>query len=120
MTAECAPDDGPALMLVLTDESDENCRITDMSVAIEISIWTVGVQAPATVRFSETEPLGFARVCPGGTPPCDVASGGELYFERFTAGVEAAGSWRLDIGDIEMSGTFDAAWCEPTQPLICG
>lgn len=117
---ECAPDDGPAVRLLLADTIDENCRITDNSVALEISIWRQPLSAPATITFSATEQEGFGRFCPTGGNDCETAESGSVQLDMYNHGVGAAGSWQLTVSGSSLYGDFDATWCTPVQPILCG
>jgi hypothetical protein len=116
---ECAPDDGPALRVTLIGDVDANCRVTD-GPSLEVTVFFGDITAPATIDFSESQQLGFGSSCPGGAPPCQFTSTGQVEFDAFTTGASASGSFVLEFGDGTRSGAFEATWCEPSEPLLCG
>ena len=62
---------------------------------------------------------GSATRCPGGTPPCQTATSGEVTFLTFEDGVRAAGTYTIAFdGGSPEAGSFDATWC--AGPPGCG
>lgn len=111
----CAPNDGPALTFALgADHDPETCTIDfdhpNLTISIYLDEWEVS--APATFTFDAEDLAGSAESCPGGDGPCRQATAGEIHIDSYVEGEAASGTYQLttEVGD--MTGSFDASWCE--------
>lgn len=121
ITNDCAPNDGPALRIHLTDDTiDAECRGQGFGRSIELLIYTRSITAPQTITFSETNFAGGGTECLGGAAPCLFTQEGEVHFETYVPDVGASGTWTLDFNGNVQTGTFEVDWCDPATPLFCG
>lgn len=118
---DCAPNDGPALRLLMTGDSiGDECHADGLGESVEIRIYTRSIDAPETIVFDENNFAGNGTHCPGGAAPCLLSESGELHFETYDAGVGATGTFLLQFQDSTLQGRFDATFCDPATPLFCG
>jgi hypothetical protein len=118
---DCAPNDGPALRMLFTDDTiGAECRADGLGPSIEIRVWTRSITAPQTIIFTDENFRGSATNCLGGTAPCQTTANGEIRFDSYQQDVGATGTWRLEFGGSVQTGSFDVDWCDPTTPLVCG
>lgn len=123
MAFACAPNDGPGLRLLLTDSVDSTtCRQDGFGGSIEIYLWVSpqSITAPQTITFSPGEPNGSGTHCLGGAAPCLLFNEGHVSFESYEDGVGGTGTYQLIQGDQIEEGSFDATWCDPATPKLCG
>ena len=117
ISPDCGPVDQPARRISLADSFvEETCAPAADGPVLDIVVWVGDVEAPLTVTFSPEEPGGYAQHCPGGEAPCNLFDRGEVTFETYRAERGASGTY--DINDGELTGSFDARWCDPG--IICG
>lgn len=119
----CAPNDGPALRLLLADSVDATtCRQDGFGPSLEIYLWVSpdSITAPQTITFSSGDANGSATHCLGGTAPCLLFDQGEVTFDSYEDGVSGSGTYKLIQGDTVEEGSFDATWCDPATPKLCG
>jgi hypothetical protein len=118
---DCAPNDGPAVRITIAESVGLSCRPDGLTESLEIYVWVHPITAPQTVTFSSEERNGGATSCPGGLGPCSVATSGIIELDAFVDGVGAAGHYELRFGDGgTVTGAFDASWCDPAAPILCG
>jgi hypothetical protein len=113
----CAPWDGPAIEIVLT-QTPAACK-QPSGPYLEIGVWRgLPIHAGQTVIFSPTSDTGFATRCTK-VGDCNRAESGTIVFERYQDGSGAAGRYELHFksGDT-LKGTFDAKWCHGR--VLCG
>jgi hypothetical protein len=115
--SSCAPWDGPAIEIVLTQKPAE-CK-EPRGAYIEIGVWRgFPIHAGQTVTFSPTSDTGFATRC-AKADNCKRAESGTIVFERYQDGSGAAGRYELRFkGGETLRGTFDAKWCQ--LRVFCG
>jgi hypothetical protein len=119
---DCAPNDGPALRLLLTGDSiGAQCHADGLGESVELRIYTRNITAPETIVFDTSNFVGNGSHCLGGAAPCLLSETGEIHFETFETDASATGTFLLRFqDDTTLQGRFDATWCTPDQPLFCG
>ena len=117
MQSSCAPWDGPALGITLTNQPAQ-CKRTSEPF-ISIGIWRgLPVQSGQVVKFAPGSDAGFASRCKK-EGDCERAQSGSITFDRYEAGSGASGRYELHFkNDETLSGTFDVKWCE--ERVVCG
>jgi hypothetical protein len=115
--SSCAPWDGPAIGITLTNEPAQCKRTTEPFISI--GIWRgLPVKAGQVVKFASGSDAGFASRCKT-EGHCERAESGTIWFDRYEEGSGASGRYELHFkGDETLSGTFDVKWCE--ERVICG
>jgi hypothetical protein len=117
----CAPNDGAAVRILLGEAiGGDGCNVDDGGAIVDLEVWTRDIEAPETVEFGDGDFTGAGTACPGGEEPCFTYQEGAIHFDRYDDGTGAAGSFTLGSGNEQVSGTFDATWCEPDPPEPCG
>ncbi len=113
----CAPWDGPAIGITLTNEPAQ-CKTTSEPF-ISIGIWRgLPVQTGQVVKFAPGSDAGFASRCKK-EGNCERAQSGTITFDRYEQGSGASGRYELHFKDDEtLSGTFDVKWCQ--ERVVCG
>ena len=121
ITESCAPNDGPALRLVLSDSINAECGPSSTGESIELLIWAGTIDAPATFDFSG-EPLdpGAALYRPVNATEWQAVDSGTIVFDSFDPAGTTSGSFYLQLGRASRRGTFQTTWCEPVTPVLCG
>jgi len=114
---DCAPNDGPAIRLVLAPDQVD-CTTAGDGESVEIVLYRGDVVPPLTVTFSPVESYGTGFYCPG-PGPCYDAQSGEVTFANFDRNGETVGSFRLNLQSSSVEGNFAAAWCTPPTPVAC-
>lgn len=114
--SSCAPWDGPAIAVTLTNEPAQ-CKRTS-GPFISIGIWRgLPVQAGRVVKFAPGSDAGFASRCKK-EGDCERAQSGTITFDRYEEGSGASGRYELHFkGDETLSATFDVKWCD--ERAIC-
>jgi hypothetical protein len=89
---ECAPDDGRALRIVISDAIDA-CAADPSQPSIDFYLFSgtdsvFPIVAPATITSESgtTFGNGSATECPGGTPPCRTSQDWSITFDVFFGG----------------------------------
>jgi hypothetical protein len=115
--SSCAPWDGPAIEIVLTQTPAE-CK-QPSGPYIEIGIWRgLPIQAGQTVKLGPTSDTGFATRCTK-AGDCNRAESGTIVFERYHDGARVAGRYELHFqGGETVKGTFDGKYCQ--NRVLCG
>jgi len=115
--SSCAPWDGPAIGITLTNEPAQ-CKRTSEPF-ISIGIWRgLPVQAGQVVKFDLGSDVGFASRCKK-EGNCERAQSGTITFDRYEEGSGASGRYEFHFkGEQTLSGTFDVKWCQ--ERVICG
>jgi hypothetical protein len=115
--SSCAPWDGPAIGITLTNEPAQ-CKRTSEPF-ISIGIWRgLPVQSGQVVKFAPGSDAGFASRCKK-EGNCERAQSGTITFDRYEEGSGASGHYELHFkGDETLSGTFAVKWCQ--ERVICG
>jgi hypothetical protein len=115
--SSCAPWDGPAIGITLTNKPTQ-CKRTSEPF-ISIGIWRgLPVQAGQVVTFDPGSDAGFASRCKK-EGNCERAQSGTITFDRYQEGSGASGRYELHFkGEQKLSGTFDVKWCQ--ERVICG
>jgi hypothetical protein len=115
----CAPNDGPALTVVLGTASAQECAmdVDQPSLAITVYLPSYAIDPPVDYGFGGEVDTGFAEYCPGGDGPCASGGIGTLHVQTFEDGVGATGSFQVSLGSGPSAGSFDASAC---PPLLCG
>ncbi len=113
----CAPWDGPAIEVTITEEQATCKRASYPS--INMGVWKeLPIHAGQVVKFASISNLGFASRCVK-EGDCERAESGEITFDAYKDGVSASGSYVLHFKRGEtVSGRFDAKWCE--MRMMCG
>lgn len=120
ISRDCGPDDGPAVRITLAEDISLMCRPDGFGASLEIYVWVSPITAPQTISFGPEQQNGSATLCLGGLAPCLIATSGTIELDGFTQGVGANGSFSIVFGDGTETGTFDADWCNPPTPILCG
>lgn len=108
----CAPWDGPAIAVFLTNASGCDVSFPNMS----IYIWKLPIRAGSTYVLKDN--LGGASRCRSASD-CERAVSATITFDTFEQGKGASGSYDLEFaGGEHHKGRFDAKSCE--EPMFCG
>jgi hypothetical protein len=112
----CAPWDGPALAVMLSDTAD--CAPVKASY-IQISLWRdLPPTAGKTFSFDIRNSNGQASRCLKPNE-CEAATSGSVVFDIVEEGKKAKGRYELHFKDDSIeSGSFEAEWCE--NRALCG
>lgn len=115
--ASCAPWDGPAINITLTQEPPQ-CKRT-MEPCISMGVWRgLPIHPGQEVKFGSGSDAGFASRCKK-VGYCERAESGTIIFESYQEGSGASGHYELHFkGGETLSGTFDAKWCDTR--VVCG
>lgn len=118
----CAPNDGPAVRILLGAESDDECAVSEEANRLDLQIWAspAEIEAPAIFSFAPGESNGAAQLCSGGNESCRSFETGSITLTVFRDGVDAAGTFALSGEGTDISGGFEATWCTPDPPEPCG
>jgi hypothetical protein len=123
----CGPADEPAVRILLGSPAEgDACAVNDLTGNVTLDIWTRDIDAAVTIRFGPEEAMGSGTVCPGddldpgARAPCRTYNTGAIRFDTYEDGRAASGSWQLSSFTAEVSGDFDATWCQPDPPGPCG
>lgn len=112
---DCAPDDGPALRMIVARAGTDCMPDTDGEHLTFYVFAGLPITAPQTVML---DPAGAsAALCPGATAPCTDASGGSLTFDAYDD-TRASGTFSIMVEEQLLEGTFDAVFCG--DPPMCG
>lgn len=116
---DCGPADGPAARLFLLLGEASQCSATTYTGGHIVLYFDLPITAPMTVMLDK---IWSVELCQStGLPvPCETATAGSITFTSFEKGVGAKGSYTFTFSSGEKSGSFDAIWCAPAQPLVCG
>lgn len=115
--ASCAPWDGPAIDLRLTNEPAECKRASEPF--LDIGIWRgLPIHSGQEVKFGAGSDAGFASRCVR-EGNCQSAESGWIEFETYQQGSGARGHYELHFkgGEI-LKGSFEVKWCE--ERVVCG
>lgn len=113
----CAPWDGPAIGITLT-EMPASCGKT-VAPYLSIYIWRdLPTTGPKTIVFKEGGGNGGASRCMKANE-CERATSGRVTFHKFDENGEVQGSYELHFkdGSVEQ-GVFRAEWCH--ERALCG
>ena len=117
MQASCAPWDGPAIVLTLTNEPSECKRTTEPFLSL--GVWRgLPLQSGQTVKFGQGSDAGYASRCKKEND-CERAQSGSVTFDKYNETSGASGHYELHFKSGEtLTGNFDVKWCQ--ERVICG
>ncbi|HEV2113157.1 MAG TPA: hypothetical protein VGR50_03350 [Terriglobales bacterium] len=116
--ASCAPWDGPALGITLT-ERRASCGKAPEGPYLSIYIWRdLPTNGPKTIEFKEGGGNGGASRCAKAND-CERATSGRVSFTKFdeNGAVEGTYEFQFKDGSVER-GSFSAEWCH--ERVMCG
>jgi hypothetical protein len=118
----CAPNDGPAVRILLGAEDGEACAVSDDTPYVDLQAWAspAEIVAPATFSFAPGESNGAGALCPGGDIACRTFDTGSITFQTFRDGVDASGTFVMYGEGADVQGDFETTWCVPDPPEPCG
>ncbi len=127
VTPDCAPDDGPAIRLLMWEVPVPECSADPSHGSLELYIFggtdsVFPITAPVTITSSGAGGglgNGSATECPGGTPPCRTSSDWSVTVETYEENAGASGTYTVTFAGETVSGRFDASWCSFAPPT-CG
>jgi len=113
----CVPPGEPTLQVLLGAEpiGGQACTVEATLEAVRFEISRLEIIAPVTFVIGPDAEVSGAH-CPGGTAACQEAEAGSITFDTYEPEVGASGSWELTVQGAELSGRFDARWCERACP----
>lgn len=118
---DCAPNDGPAIRLVVpADPTNATCDF-DVSTADHTYVYlfsNLPIEAPETFDLATG---ASAAVCGPLVDPtsCEDATGGSITFDTYEQGTSGTGSYELILPSGTETGSFNAIWCA-NPALLCG
>ncbi len=116
MRNSCAPWDGPAIAIVLSNSA--GCKAVETPY-VQISLWrNLPPKTGKTYQFDTSNSNGAASRClkPG---KCEAATSGTVTFEIYEEGKRNRGHYELHFKDnVSEIGTFLAEWCSNRE--LCG
>ena len=111
----CAPWDGPAIDIRLTPEPGQCKNVS--GPYIDMGVWRgLPIHAGQVVKFGSGSNDGFASRC-AKVGECERAESGTIVFDTYQDGSGATGRYNLRFKSGEVSGSFDAKWCE--NHMVC-
>jgi hypothetical protein len=113
----CAPWDGPAVAIVLSNVAAKCGKQT--LPHLNITLWRdLPPRAGQTIVFDNNGKAGRASYCPP-AGSCEMAASGTVMIEKYVEGKSATGRYDFVFPKAgRITGTFQAAWCD-TCPM-CG
>ena len=113
----CAPDDGRAIRLLLSDEPME-CAVGPRA-RIVVELWR-NFESGSVASVGEGNG-GYAEECYQSDDGCSVAQYGEFHIQRNEIGDRIIGTYFLDFGrDNVIVGEFDFEYCDFFDTDFCG
>jgi hypothetical protein len=113
--ASCAPWDGPAIDIRLTQEPGQCKNVS--GPYIDLGVWRgLPIHAGQVVKFGSGSNEGYASRCTK-VGDCERAESGTITFDTYQDGSGATGRYKLRFKSGEVSGSFDAKWCE--DHIVC-
>ena len=110
---DCAPWDGPAILLQLSNEATDSVFST--GATLRLSVWR-SAHAIGSDRIDLTKDGAASRCDEAGA--CDPVVSGWIRFSRILPGERAVGRFSLAFADSTVQGAFDATWSK--RSVMCG
>ena len=111
--ADCAPWDGPALTVYLTDSPADSAKYE--AAHLSVSVWR-GVVGLEGGRIDLAKDGAASRCAASGD--CTPATAGWIRFDHVDPDVHVAGRFLIQFAGSTVQGSFDAQWLRRT--VLCG